>query len=193
MSQTASALPGFDFNAPSIDVARALIGVLLLVDGVGGRIVETEAYDQDDPASHTHGGPTPRNASMFGPPGHAYVYRSYGIHWCLNFVCREAGHGAGVLIRALEPTHGLDVMRQRRGLDDVRLLCAGPGRVGQALGITRAAHDGLPLDRPPFALQPPAGAAAQVLVGVRIGISKAQDRPWRFGLAGSRFVSRRFA
>lgn len=180
-----------DFHASSIDVARALIGAVLLVDGVGGRIVETEAYDLDDPASHCHGGPTPRNASMFGPPGHAYVYRSYGIHWCLNIVCREAGHGAGVLIRALEPTHGLDVMRERRGLADERLLCAGPGRLGQALGITRA-HDGLPLNRPPFELLP-ASEAHEVMVGVRIGISKAQDLPWRFGLRGSRFLSRRFA
>lgn len=179
-----------DFNASSLQVARALIGTLLLVDGIGGRIVETEAYDAEDPASHSHGGPRPRNASMFGPPGHAYVYRSYGIHWCLNFVCREAGHGAGVLIRALEPTAGIDVMRQRRGVDDARLQCAGPGRVGQALGITRAL-DGLPLDRPPFELLP-ADVTSDVISGVRIGISKAQDLPWRFGLAGSRFVSRRF-
>lgn len=180
-----------DFNAPSVDVARALIGALLRVDGVGGRIVETEAYDATEPASHGYSGPSARNASLFGPPGHAYVYRSYGLHWCLNVVCREAGHGAGVLIRALEPTDGLDRMRARRGLDDERLLCSGPGRVGQALGITRA-HDGLALDRAPFELQP-APADTQVLVGVRIGISKAVDMPWRFGLHGSRFVSRRFA
>ncbi|MFT3719320.1 DNA-3-methyladenine glycosylase [Pseudorhodoferax sp.] len=180
-----------DFEAPSVDVARALIGTVLLVDGVGGRIVETEAYDADDPASHSYSGPTARNATMFGPPGHAYVYRSYGIHWCLNLVCREAGHGAGVLIRALEPTDGLEMMRRRRGPVEDRLLCAGPGRVGQALGITRAC-DGLPIDRAPFALRPPPAAPA-VVVGVRIGISKARDVPWRFGLAGSRFVSRRFA
>jgi DNA-3-methyladenine glycosylase len=180
-----------DFNRSSLEVARTLIGALLLVDGVGGRIVETEAYDAGEPASHGYGGPSMRTASLFGPPGHAYVYRSYGLHWCLNFVCREAGHGAGVLIRALEPTHGIDAMQERRGRLDERLLCAGPGRLAQALGID-AAYDGLPLDRPPFALLPaPADTAVQV--GVRIGISKAVDLPWRFGLAGSRFVSRRFA
>jgi DNA-3-methyladenine glycosylase len=183
-------IAGIDFDESSLKVARALIGTVLLVDGVGGVIVETEAYDRDDPASHSHGGPRPRNASMFGPAGHAYVYRSYGIHWCLNFVCREPGHGAGVLIRALEPTAGLAEMRRRRGLDDERLLCAGPGRVGQALGITRA-HDGLPLDRAPFELQP-AGKRPRIVTGPRIGISRAKDMPWRFGLSGSRFFSRRF-
>lgn len=181
---------GVDFNAEAIEVARALIGVIVLFDGVGGRVVETEAYDRDDPASHTHRGRTERNASMFGPPAHAYVYRSYGIHWCLNFVCREAGHGAGVLIRAIEPLHGLGRMRERRGLHDEHLLCAGPGRVAQALGITRA-HDGLPLDQPPFELR--AGdVAGEVASGPRIGITKAADVPWRFGLAGSRFLSRPF-
>ena len=180
-----------DFDAPAEAVARALIGATLLVDGVGGVIVETEAYDQSDAASHTHMGPTARNAAMFGPSGHAYVYRSYGIHWCLNFTCREAGHGAGVLIRAIEPRAGLEQMRARRGLDDVRLLCAGPGRVGQALGITMA-HYGLPLDRPPFFVEP-ADAPVDVVAGPRIGISKAVDAPWRFGLVGSRFLSKPFA
>jgi DNA-3-methyladenine glycosylase len=179
-----------DFDAPSDRVARALIGATLLMDGVGGVIVETEAYDQVDPASHTFRGPTPRNAAMFGPSGRAYVYRSYGIHWCLNVTCREAGHGAGVLIRALEPRAGLDVMRERRGLSDERLLCAGPGRLGQALGITLAQY-GLPLDRPPFFVAAP-DEPVDVVVGPRIGLSKAVDAPWRFGLAGSRFLSRPF-
>ncbi len=170
------------------EVARSLIGATLLVDGVGGRIVETEAYDRDDPASHCYVGPTARNASMFGPPGRAYVYRSYGIHWCLNFVCAAQGHGAGVLIRALEPLAGLDLMRERRGVADERLLCSGPGRVCQALAITRA-HDGLPLDAPPFRVIP-AERPLEVRSGPRIGISKALDVPWRFTLAGSRFISR---
>ena len=180
-----------DFEAPSLQVARALIGVTVLVEGVGGRIVETEAYDSDDPASHSHGGPRPRTLSMFGPPAHAYVYRSYGIHWCLDFVCREEGHGAGVLIRAIEPTAGLEAMRDRRGLQDPLLLCSGPGRLAQALGISRE-MDGAPLDRAPFQLLPAQGRL-KVVSGVRIGITKAADRPWRFGLAGSRYVSRPFS
>jgi len=180
-----------DFDAPSEHVARALIGATLLVDGIGGVIVETEAYDQSEPAAHTFTGPTPRNAVMFGPSGHAYVYRSYGIHWCLNFTCRPQGHGAGVLIRALEPRAGLEQMQLRRGLADPRLLCSGPGRLGQALGITMA-HYGLPLDRPPFFVAAPDGAV-DVVAGPRIGISKAVHHPWRFGLAGSRFLSKPFA
>jgi DNA-3-methyladenine glycosylase len=179
-----------DFRGDAPEVARMLIGALLLVDGVGGRIVETEAYDREDPASHSHSGPTPRNRAMFGPPGRAYVYRSYGIHWCLNFVCREDGHGAGVLVRAVEPLQGIELMCERRGLHDTRLLCAGPGRVGQALAIV---HDfnGHRLDQQPFELLAPEGHH-DVVVGPRIGISKAADVPWRFGLAGSPFVSRRF-
>ena len=192
MSDTAPArrlLPE-DFAADAPQVARALIGAWLLVDGVGGRIVETEAYDRSDPASHSHRGPTDRNRSMFGPPGHAYVYRSYGLHWCLNLVCREAGHGAGVLIRALEPLAGLERMQARRGLSDPLLLCSGPGRLGQALGITRAL-DGLPLDAPPFELRA-APAGVPVIAGPRIGISRGIDTPWRFGRDGSAFLSRRF-
>ena len=164
----------------------------LLVDGVGGVIVETEAYDRDDPASHSFSGPSERNAAMFGPPAHIYVYRSYGIHWCMNLVCREAGHGAGVLLRAIEPTEGLERMRVRRGLDDVRLLCAGPGRLGQAGGMDRCLN-GMRLAEAPFASLPAApGLEAKVVAGPRIGISKAIDQPWRFGLAGSRFLSRPF-
>ena len=179
-----------DFAGAADEVARSLIGATLLVGGVGGRIVETEAYDHEDPASHSFSGPTPRNAVMFGPPGRAYVYRSYGIHWCLNFVCREPGHGAGVLVRAIEPLQGLDVMRARRELDDARLLCSGPGRVGQALAITQE-HNGMRLDRAPFKMLAAEGPV-QIVQGPRIGISKAMDVPWRFGLAGSRFLSRPF-
>ena len=184
------ALKPEDFSADAHEVARTLIGALLLVDGVGGRIVEAEAYDREDPASHSFSGPTPRNQAMFGPPGHAYVYRSYGIHWCLNFVCREAGHGAGVLIRAIEPLAGIDQMRARRGLDGLKLLCSGPGRVGQALGISRELN-GVPLDRQPFDVQA-AQEQGTVVTGPRIGISKAMEMPWRFGLAGSPFLSRPF-
>jgi len=182
------------FEGPSDALARRLIGVTVLVDGVGGRIVETEAYDSTEPAAHSFGGMRPRNASLFGAPGHAYVYRSYGIHWCLNFVCREAGHGAGVLIRALEPTHGLARMRQRRGLEDLRLLCAGPGRVGQALGVDDS-FNGMALDVAPFQLLAAPGdhPPLEVEVGPRIGISKAVDMPWRFGEKGSRFLSKPFA
>ncbi|MGZ8782307.1 MAG: DNA-3-methyladenine glycosylase [Gaiellaceae bacterium] len=170
------------------EVAPELIGWTLLVDGVGGRIVEVEAYGSEDPAAHGFRGRKPRNASMFGPPGRAYVYRSYGIHWCLNAVCEEEESAAAVLIRALEPTRGLDVMRSRRGLDEPRLLAAGPGRLCQALGITRD-HDGLPLDEAPFELIAPSEPAV-VATGTRIGISVATDLPWRYAEAGSRWLSR---
>lgn len=177
-----------DFAPDAVVVAPRLVGALLFVAGVGGRIVECEAYDLDDPASHCFGGPRPRNLAMFGPPGHAYVYRSYGIHWCLNFVCREAGHGAGVLIRALEPLQGLEHMQQRRGGVQARSLCSGPGRLGQALAI--GPHlNGHTLLAAPFELWAARGDEP-VAAGPRIGISKAADRPWRFGLAGSAFVSR---
>jgi DNA-3-methyladenine glycosylase len=172
------------------EVAPDLIGVTLLVDGVGGPIVEVEAYDQEDPASHAFRGQTVRNAVMFGPPGYAYVYRSYGIHWCLNFVCDAPGRAEAVLIRALLPERGLEAMRTRRGLEVERSLCSGPGKVCQALAITRD-HDGLALDKAPFELlarrdTPP------ITTGARIGITRATDLTWRYGLAGSPFLSRPF-
>jgi DNA-3-methyladenine glycosylase len=177
--------PAAAFDRDVEQVARALIGATLLVDGVGGTIVETEAYDADDPASHSARGPSPRNAAMFGPAGRAYVYRSYGIHWCFNIVCAP---GSAVLIRALEPTHGLDTMIARRGLANPRLLCAGPGRLCQALGID-ARLDHAPIDAPPFTLIL-ATSAAPLHAGPRIGITRAMDTPWRFCLAGSRYLSR---
>src|SRR5262245_18018694 len=170
------------------EVAHDLVGATLLVDGVGGTLVEVEAYDHDDPAAHGYSGRTARNASMFGPPGHAYVYRSYGLHWCLNLVCGDEGVPAAVLLRALEPTVGLDEMRRRRGLEDVRLLCSGPGRLCEALDVTRD-HDGLSLAEPPFELRAPESPVG-VAVAPRIGISKAAELPWRYVLRGSRFVSR---
>jgi DNA-3-methyladenine glycosylase len=180
---------GPEFFARSVHaVAPEVIGCTLLVDGVGGRIVEAEAYHHEDPASHSYGGQTRRNRTMFGPPGHAYVYRSYGIHWCLNLVCEPEGEAAAILIRALEPTKGLELMRERRGLENDRLLCAGPGRLCQALGIT-GDLDGARLDRRPFALYP-AGESVDVVRGVRVGITRAVDEPWRYGLDGSRFLSR---
>ena len=178
------------FFARSVhEVAPELVGAVLLVDGVGGRIVEVEAYDAGDPASHGFRGETARNRAMFGPPGHAYVYRSYGVHWCLNLVCSPEGSAEAVLVRALEPLAGLALMRERRGLDAERLLCAGPGRLCQAVGVT-GAHDGLPLDRPPFALRH-AEDVGEVVAGRRVGITRATDLPWRYSLAGSPFVSRK--
>jgi len=178
-------LPTGFFDRDVARVAHDLIGTMLLVDGVGGIVVETEAYDADDPASHSARGPTPRNAAMFGPHGHAYVYRSYGIHWCLNFVCRP---GSAVLIRAIEPTHGLATMIARRGLSDPRLLCAGPGRLCQALEID-AGHDAAPLDRAPFALAVGADPG-MVVATTRVGITRAVETPWRFCRAQSRFLSK---
>ena len=176
--------PGF-FTRNAAAVAPELIGCTLLHGGIGGVIVEVEAYDLGDPASHSFKGPTPRNAAMFGPSGHAYVYRSYGMHWCFNIVCER---GSAVLVRALEPTLGLDVMAQRRGSALPRLLCSGPGRLCQALAIT-AEQDGAPLDCEPLALLPRAATVA-VATGTRIGISRGAETPWRFAIAGSPFLSR---
>jgi DNA-3-methyladenine glycosylase len=179
-----------EFFARSVhEVAPDLVGATVLIDGVGGTIVEVEAYDHEDPAAHGYRGRTARNASMFGPPGHAYVYRSYGLHWCLNFVCEDEGRASAVLVRALEPTAGLNLMRNRRGLEDDRLLCAGPGRLCQALAVSRE-HDGLPLDRVPFRLEPREGDV-DVSAAPRIGITRATDLPWRYAATGSSYLSRR--
>jgi DNA-3-methyladenine glycosylase len=178
------------FDRSVHDVAPDLIGATFLCNGVGGRIVELEAYHHTDPAAHSYGGMTARNAVMFGPPGFAYVYRSYGIHWCVNFVCEGVGSAAAVLIRALQPTEGLAAMRRRRGLSEERLLCSGPGRLCQALGIT-IAQNGLALDVPPFELRARM-QAPEIAVGPRIGITKAVEHPWRYGLSGSKFVSKPF-
>jgi DNA-3-methyladenine glycosylase len=182
-----------DFFARSVHtVAPDLVGATLLFKGIGGVIVEVEAYHHTDPAAHSFRGRTERNAVMFGPPGFAYVYRSYGIHWCVNFVCEPEGSASAVLIRALEPTAGLPVMRRRRGLTDERLLCAGPGRLCEAIGIT-VAQNGRPLDAPPFELiARPHASKAEIFAGPRVGITKAADLPWRYGLAGSRFLSKPF-
>lgn len=182
MSYTAS-----DFDQDIVSLARMLIGARLLVDGVGGTIVETEAYDHEDPASHSYSGPTARNQAMFGPAGHAYVYRSYGIHWCFNVVGRP---GSAVLIRALEPEFGIDIMGDRRGLKDPLRLCKGPGCVGQALGLD-ADYNGAPLYAPPFAITPTCQNES-IICGPRIGITKGAATPWRFGRAGSAFLSRKF-
>lgn len=171
-------------------VAPELIGASLMVDGVGGVIVEVEAYHHTDPAAHSYGGPTPRNLVMFGPPGVAYVYRSYGIHWCLNVVCEAEGSASAVLIRAIEPVEGLAKMRRRRGLADERALCSGPGKLAEAMGVT-IKHNGLALDRAPFELRARV-EKPEIVVGPRIGISKAVEKPWRYGLKGSRFLSRGF-
>ncbi len=178
------------FARSVLTVAPELIGATLLVDGVGGVIVELEAYHHTDPAAHSYIGRTERNAVMFGPPGFVYVYRSYGIHWCLNFVCEEEGSASAVLIRALAPTQGLATMRRRRGLSEERTLCSGPGKLSEALGISHK-HNGLALDRAPFELRA-RESEPEIVTGPRIGITKAVEKPWRYGLKGSKFVSKPF-
>jgi DNA-3-methyladenine glycosylase len=178
------------FNRSVHEVAPDLIGATFLVNGVGGIIVEVEAYHHTDPAAHSYNGPTLRNRVMFGPAGFTYVYRSYGIHWCANFVCEEEGSASAVLLRALEPTHGLAAMRRRRGLEDERALCSGPGKLCEALGIS-AAHSELPLDKPPIALFA-RKEKPEIAAGIRIGITKAVELPWRYGLKGSKFLSKPF-
>ena len=180
------------FARPVAEVAPALVGCSLLAGGVGGVIVEAERYQQDDPASHSFRGRRGRAAVMYGPPGRLYVYRSYGLHWCLNVVCEPEGSGAAVLVRSLAPTHGLEAMRERRADVPDRLLCAGPGRLCAALGVDGALDGG-------SAVEPGAAVrvygrtgAVEVVCGPRVGITKAAARPWRFGLAGSPHLSRPF-
>jgi DNA-3-methyladenine glycosylase len=175
------------FDRSVLKVAPELIGATLLVGGTGGVIVEVEAYHHTDPASHSYLGPTPRNTVMFGPPGVAYVYRSYGIHWCLNFVCEREGSASAVLIRALEPMARIAAMRRRRRVADERQLCSGPGKLCQALGVT-IMDNGLALDRAPFELRERT-VKPDIVVGPRIGITKAVDEPWRYGLKGSPYLS----
>ena len=175
------------FQRDAIAVARDLIGASLLFQGIGGTIVETEAYRPDDPASHSFTGMSERNKSMFGPAGQAYVYRSYGLHWCLNVVCSLS---SAVLIRALEPKAGIEVMQVRRKQSSIRLLCSGPGRLCEALATTRE-QDGLPLTKVPFSIKHNK-IIPQIWVGKRIGISKAMHQPWRFGLKDSAFLSKKF-
>ena len=179
------------FDRSVHEVAPELIGATFLVGGVGGIIVEVEAYHHTDPAAHSYRGPTERNRVMFGPPGYVYVYRSYGIHWCVNFVCERAGSASAVLIRAIEPTDGIEAMQRRRGLEDIRTLCSGPGKLTEAMGITHA-HNGLALDAAPLALYA-RKADVEVVTGIRIGITKAVELPWRYGLKASRYLSKPFA
>lgn len=181
---------GADFFDRSVHaVARDLVGCRLFFGGVGGTIVETESYERDDPACHAYVGLTERTETLFGPPGRAYVYLSYGIHSLLNAVCEAEGEAAAVLIRALEPTAGLEAMRERRGKRPDRELCSGPGKLTEALGISLE-QNGTDLGRDPFLLLPPASEPPAVVTGPRIGITKAVERPWRFCAAGSPFVSR---
>ena len=177
------------FDRSVHEVARELVGCRLFYAGRGGTIVETESYERDDPACHAYAGLTARTEVLFGPPGRAYVYLSYGIHSLLNAVAEPEGEAAAVLIRALEPTAGLEEMRARRGGRSDHELCAGPGRLTEALGIGLDAN-GADLGSDPFLLLPPEPDwTGEVVSGPRIGISKAVDRPWRFCAAGSRFVS----
>jgi DNA-3-methyladenine glycosylase len=178
------------FFARSVhEVARELIGCRLFYEGRGGTIVETESYERDDPACHAFVGLTPRTETLFGPPGRAYVYLSYGIHSLLNFVAEPEGEAAAVLIRALEPSAGLEEMRARRGERPDADLCSGPGKLTEALGIGLADNDA-DLSRDPFLILPPDGTRPQVVNGPRVGITKAVERPWRFCAADSPFVSK---
>jgi DNA-3-methyladenine glycosylase len=184
-------LPQSFFARSALEVARDLIGCTFLFAGSGGRIVETEAYRQDDPCCHGYRGKTERNAVLFGPPGHLYVYFTYGMHFCANIATEEEGVAAGVLLRALEPEHGIEDMIARRGMLELRLLASGPARLAQALGIDRA-QNGLPVWEPPLAVLPrdPAAPVPRVVTTARIGVRGGDQKPWRFVDAGSRHLSR---
>lgn len=185
-------LPAEFYARPVLEVARDLIGCTVICDGIGGMIVETEAYHESEPACHAFNGPTPRARTLFGPPGTAYVYLSYGIHALLNAVAEPEGVGAAVLIRALAPTHGLDVMMSRRGRSRLSDLCSGPGKLAEALGITVDFNDTSLLDGPVRIYAPPkATAAREIVAATRIGISAATDLAWRFYAKGDQHVSRR--
>lgn len=187
-----SALPARFYARPVLEVARDLIGCVVAHGETAGVIVETEAYHDSEPACHAFVGLTPRTRTLFGPPGRAYVYRSYGIHALLNAVCEPPGIGAAVLIRALEPVAGLELMRARRGLDNERSLCSGPGKLTQALGI-ELEHNGCDLHQGPVLFEPRPASWREVEIAsdARIGITRATELEWRFCAAGSRFVSRR--
>ncbi|HTU98753.1 MAG TPA: DNA-3-methyladenine glycosylase [Solirubrobacteraceae bacterium] len=179
------------FARPVLEVARDLVGCVVTHGDTSGVIVETEAYHHSEPACHAYVGVTPRTRVIFGPPGRAYIYFSYGVHWMLNAVCEPDGVGAAVLIRALEPLEGLDHMRDRRGMDAVRQLCSGPGKLTQALAIGPEFNDTDLLRGPVrFSDRPPAWRDVAIDVDIRVGITKAADLPWRFLAAGNRFVSR---
>jgi len=179
------------YDRPVLDVARDLVGCVVRHSGAAGRIVETEAYHHSEPACHAYVGLTRRTSTLFGEPGNAYVYRSYGIHALLNAVCEREGVGAAVLIRALEPVDGLEIMRARRGVERADELCSGPGKLTQALGIELELN-GTSLVDGPIAFEPPPTAAHEpaVIQGSRIGITQAAELPWRFCALGSRSVSR---
>ena len=186
-----SALDAAFFNRSVHEVARDLVGCTLLVDGAGGVIVETESYHRDDPACHAYVGLTPRTATLFGPPGRAYVYLSYGIHSLLNAVAEPEGSAAAVLIRALEPRWGIAEMRRRRGREEVRDLCSGPGKLTEALGVG-VELNGVPLTEPPFELRARAAGSdgIEIVTGPRIGITRAVELPWRYCADGSPHLSR---
>lgn len=180
----------FDFLKKPQHLAQDLIGATFLINGVGGIIVETEAYSPNDAASHSYKGITLRNAAMFGPPGTLYVYRSYGIHWCVNIVCEPKDIGSAVLLRAIEPTKGIKTIQSRRHTDNKRLLCSGPARLTQALNID-SSFNGVSIDNDTIVLLPPT-KKHKIIRSTRIGISRDVNRLWRFGLAGSPFLSRSF-